>query len=134
MLVCGIDPGNNGAVCVLDSSNPTSPALLDFYKSSTYDIATWIHQQNPDVIWIEELHSIYHVTAKSNFGLGRSVGIVLSIAEIIKKGHSLVVDYSLTLSCYNPTDSGLACGKCDSCKFRKEGFKDAGLPDPTKYK
>ena len=86
MLVCGIDPGNNGAVCVLDSSNPTSPALLDFYKSSTYDIATWIHQQNPDVIWIEELHSIYHVTAKSNFGLGRSVGIVLSIAEIIKKG------------------------------------------------
>ena len=55
-------------------------------------------------------------------------------AEIIKKGHSLGVDYSLTLSCYNPTDSGLACGKCDSCKFRKDGFKNAGLPDPTKYK
>ena len=55
-------------------------------------------------------------------------------AEIITKGHSLGVDYSLTLSCYNPTDSGLACGKCDSCKFRKDGFKDAGLPDPTKYK
>ena len=60
--------------------------------------------------------------------------ITMTKAEIIKKGHSLGVDYSLTLSCYNPTDSGLACGKCDSCKFRKDGFKDAGLPDPTKYK
>ena len=60
--------------------------------------------------------------------------IEMTKAEIIKKGHSLGVDYSLTLSCYNPTDSGLACGKCDSCKFRKDGFKDAGLPDPTKYK
>ena len=60
--------------------------------------------------------------------------IKMTKAEIITKGHSLGVDYSLTLSCYNPTDSGLACGKCDSCKFRKDGFKDAGLPDPTKYK
>ena len=60
--------------------------------------------------------------------------IKMTKAEIIRKGHSLGVDYSLTLSCYNPTDSGLACGKCDSCKFRKDGFKDAGLPDPTKYK
>ena len=60
--------------------------------------------------------------------------IKMTKAEIIKKGHSLGVDYSLTLSCYNPSDSGLACGKCDSCKFRKDGFKDAGLPDPTKYK
>ena len=60
--------------------------------------------------------------------------IKMTKAEIITKGHSLGVDYSLTLSCYNPTDSGLACGKCDSCKFRREGFKNAGLSDPTKYK
>ena len=60
--------------------------------------------------------------------------IKMTKAEIIRKGHSLGVDYSLTLSCYNPTDSGLACGKCDSCKFRKDGFKNAGIPDPTKYK
>ena len=86
MLICGIDPGNNGAVCILDSNNPTSPALLDFYKSSIYDITKWIHSQNPDVIWIEELHSIYRVNAKSNFGLGRSVGIALSMAEIVKQG------------------------------------------------
>ena len=60
--------------------------------------------------------------------------IKMTKAEIIRKGHSLGVDYSLTLSCYNPTDGGLACGKCDSCKFRKDGFKKAGLSDPTKYK
>ena len=60
--------------------------------------------------------------------------IKMTKAEIIRKGHSLGVDYSLTLSCYNPTDGGLACGKCDSCKFRKDGFKNAGLSDPTKYK
>ena len=46
--------------------------------------------------------------------------IKMTKAEIIRKGHSLGVDYSLTLSCYNPTDGGLACGKCDSCKFRKD--------------
>ena len=69
----------------------------------------------------------------SNFSIHTPL-IKMTKAEIIKKGHSLGVDYSLTLSCYNPSDSGLACGKCDSCKFRKDGFKDAGLPDPTKYK
>ena len=60
--------------------------------------------------------------------------IEMTKADIIKNGHELGVDYSLTLSCYNPTSKGLACGKCDSCKFRIEGFRQAGIPDPTKYK
>jgi len=86
MRVCGIDPGNYGAVCVIDSTDLSSPALLDFHRSSTYDIANWIHSQSVDVVWVEELHSIYQVTAKANFGLGRSVGTALTIAEIINKG------------------------------------------------
>ena len=49
--------------------------------------------------------------------------INMTKAEIIRKGHNLGVDYSLTLSCYNPTNSGLACGECDLCKFRRDGFK-----------
>jgi 7-cyano-7-deazaguanine synthase len=53
--------------------------------------------------------------------------------EIIKKGIKLGVDFSLTHSCYNPTPSGYACGKCDSCLFRIKGFKEAGIKDPTKY-
>ena len=59
--------------------------------------------------------------------------IHLSKAEIIKKGVELGVDYSLTRSCYDPSSDNLACGKCDSCLLRKQGFEDAGIVDPTKY-
>lgn len=59
--------------------------------------------------------------------------IHLSKAEIIKKGFSLNVDYSLTISCYDPDDQGLACGKCDSCRLRASGFTNARIPDPTRY-
>ena len=54
-------------------------------------------------------------------------------AEIIKIGTDLGVDYSLTLSCYDPDSHGRACGRCDSCQLRKRGFKEAGIPDPTHY-
>ena len=57
----------------------------------------------------------------------------LSKAEIIKLGVSLGVDYSLTTSCYNPDESGRACGRCDSCHLRRYGFRAAGVPDPTIY-
>ena len=53
--------------------------------------------------------------------------------EIILKGIELGVDYSLTISCYQVSSEGLACGKCDSCRLRKAGFENAGLSDPTKY-
>ncbi len=54
-------------------------------------------------------------------------------AEIIQIGAALSVDYSLTLSCYDPDTEGSACGRCDSCLLRKRGFKEAGIPDPTCY-
>ena len=54
-------------------------------------------------------------------------------AEIIRIGMALGVDYSLTLSCYDPDAEGRACGSCDSCLLRKRGFKDAKVPDPTRY-
>ncbi len=57
----------------------------------------------------------------------------LSKAQIIRKGHELGVDYSQTLTCYNPDAAGLACGKCASCTLRKQGFAEAGLPDTTRY-
>lgn len=60
--------------------------------------------------------------------------IYLSKAETIQLGHSVNVDYALTVSCYQATDDGLACGKCDSCGLRKKGFSDAGLMDETRYK
>lgn len=55
-------------------------------------------------------------------------------AEIISAGTSLGVDYSQTVSCYQASIDGLACGKCDSCRLRIEGFNQAGISDPTRYK
>ena len=54
-------------------------------------------------------------------------------AEIILAGRALGIDYAMTLSCYDPSADGLACGRCDACQLRRKGFIDAGLPDPTRY-
>ena len=59
--------------------------------------------------------------------------ISLSKAAIITLGKSLGVDYSLTTSCYDPTESGEACGRCDACQLRLKGFTEAGLEDPIRY-
>ena len=59
--------------------------------------------------------------------------IDLSKADIIRRGMALGVDYSLTVSCYQADDTGRACGVCDSCRLRQEGFAAAGMPDPTRY-
>ena len=53
--------------------------------------------------------------------------------DIISAGLALGVDYSLTVSCYQATEQGLACGRCDSCRLRRQGFIDAGVADPTRY-
>ena len=57
----------------------------------------------------------------------------MSKADIIRKGTELGVDFSLTHSCYDPSAEGLACGKCDSCRLRLAGFREAGLTDPIRY-
>jgi len=59
--------------------------------------------------------------------------IDLAKADIIKRGTALNVNYALTISCYQADENGLACGKCESCRFRIEGFEAAGLADPTRY-
>jgi len=59
--------------------------------------------------------------------------ISLSKAQIIQLGARLGVDYALTVSCYQATDEGFACGRCDSCRLRAEGFVRAGIEDPTLY-
>lgn len=69
---------------------------------------------------------------------GRPIRIIapllkLTKAEIIRMGTALGVDYSLTHSCYDPDEAGRACGRCDSCRIRRKGFEEAGIPDPTLY-
>ncbi|HLW74597.1 MAG TPA: 7-cyano-7-deazaguanine synthase QueC [Gammaproteobacteria bacterium] len=60
--------------------------------------------------------------------------VKLSKAEIVRLGTGLGVDYGLTVSCYTADRQGQACGACDSCRLRRQGFVDAGLPDPTSYR
>ncbi len=59
--------------------------------------------------------------------------IALTKADIIRKGIALGVDYALTVSCYQATDDGLACGQCDACRLRRAGFEQSGVSDPTRY-
>jgi 7-cyano-7-deazaguanine synthase len=64
----------------------------------------------------------------------RSPIVELSKAEIIRRGTALGVDYAKTVSCYDADSEGRACGRCDSCRLRREGFTQAGLADPTRYR
>jgi 7-cyano-7-deazaguanine synthase len=60
--------------------------------------------------------------------------IGMTKADIIRTGARLGVDYALTVSCYAPDAQGGACGRCDSCRLRRKGFQEAGVPDPTRYR
>lgn len=60
--------------------------------------------------------------------------ILLSKREIVERGAALGLDYAMTLSCYDPSDAGEACGHCDACQLRLKGFREAGLEDPARYR
>jgi 7-cyano-7-deazaguanine synthase len=88
--------------------------------------------------FIEAFQNLANLAIASSTEEGRSVTIhapliEMSKAEIIRLGTRLGVDYSLTTSCYDPDDVGRACGACDSCLLRAQGFVDAGMSDPTFY-
>ncbi len=72
------------------------------------------------------------VEGKSRFKIHTPL-IRMTKAEIIRTGHALGVDFSLTWSCYEPSPDGRACGLCDSCVLRKKGFAEARLMDPLRY-
>jgi 7-cyano-7-deazaguanine synthase len=59
--------------------------------------------------------------------------IQLSKREIVELGLSLGVDYELTLTCYDPSPEGAACGRCEACLLRLKGFREAGIEDPAPY-
>ena len=87
--------------------------------------------------FIDAFQALIHVATKAGvegqFIQLQTPLIHLSKAETIAMGLQLGIDYSHTVSCYQSTDEGLACGRCDSCFLRKQGFQEAGLADPTRY-
>ncbi len=89
--------------------------------------------------FIEAFQAMANLATKSSTEDGRPIRIHAPLiswtkAEIIARGNELRVDYSLTVSCYDPSDEGLACGECDSCQLRRQGFAEFGVADPTKYR
>ena len=87
--------------------------------------------------YIQAYETMANLATKAGIG-GKKLNIhtpliTLSKAEIIRLGMNLDVDYANTVSCYSADDLGRACGKCDSCYFRKQGFFDAKVEDPTLY-
>ncbi len=72
------------------------------------------------------------VTGEGKFNIHAPL-IEMSKADILRTGVRLGVDYALTTSCYDPADDGAACGRCDACILRRNGFEEAGIEDPTRY-
>lgn len=88
--------------------------------------------------YIEAFRQLANLATKSTTEDGGKLSIYtplihLSKADTMKLGLDLGVDYSLTVSCYQATPEGLACGRCGSCGLRKKGFADLGVSDPTHY-
>jgi 7-cyano-7-deazaguanine synthase len=87
--------------------------------------------------YVEAFQRMANLATKSAVE-GRTISIHaplidLSKAQIIREGLTLGVDYGMTVSCYQADSNGRACGLCDSCRFRREGFEAAGIADPTHY-
>lgn len=88
--------------------------------------------------WLSAMQEVARLGTKAGVS-GEPVSLTapllaMSKADIIRRGTALGVDYSLTLSCYDPGEQGLACGACDACVLRRRGFAHAGVPDPTRYR
>jgi 7-cyano-7-deazaguanine synthase len=88
--------------------------------------------------FVRAFQELANVATKAAVEEGRAIAVAapligLSKAQIIRIGAQLGVDYAQTRSCYDPTPDGLACGACDSCRLRRQGFDAAGVADPTAY-
>lgn len=88
MRICGIDPGAKGAMCVLDSTNPTCTDIFEFHRKTPYAIANWLYHQQVDCIWLEDVHALHGSAAKATFNFGKNVGYITAISHVIIKDDS----------------------------------------------
>lgn len=81
MLIVGIDPGAKGSVCLLDTTS--SQAEFMDLKRPLPDIYDWLVESQPDALWIEDVHSLYGMSARSNFSFGKALGTVETLASLV---------------------------------------------------
>ena len=94
-------------------------------------------EQQPMDWYVEPFEQLANVATKAGVeGAGIRIHAPLmdmSKADIAREGQRLGIDFAQTVSCYNADPHGRACGHCDACQLRAQGFREAGLPDPTRY-
>ena len=130
MLVVGIDPGTNGAIAVLDSANPDSVALLNLKNNEVWYIWHWLNDlklvEKKCRVWVEDVHSMYGMSAKSNFGFGRNFGTVLTIGELLTGTFPRTVTPKIWQKYIGVTVKGKAIKK-DVAKIAKGLYPNAEL-------
>jgi 7-cyano-7-deazaguanine synthase len=105
-----------------------------FFGANAIDYSGYPDCRPEFVLAFERLANVATKAAVEGARLALHAPLIdLTKAEIIGRGVALGVDYSITVSCYQATDSGLACGRCDACRLRRAGFDGAGVPDSTRY-
>ena len=136
MLIAGIDPGTNGAIAVLDSENPDSVALLDLKKKNPTEIYEWFYYDicsteqtdTPNIVymWIEDVHSMHGMSAKSNFGFGKNVGMINTVAELVTKDSPNMVTPKIWQKYIGVTVKGKAIKK-EVAKIAQDLYPNAEL-------
>jgi len=129
MLIAGIDPGTNGAIAVLDSENPDSVALLDLKNNSIIDIHNWLVEKfdyKLRIFWIEDVHSMFGMSAKSNFGFGKNIGKITAVAELYNHELSITVTPKVWQKFIGVTAKGKAIKK-EVAKIAQRLYPNAEL-------
>ena len=115
-------------VIAIDQGTTSSRTIVFDHSGSIVSVGQLEHEQIfPKAGWVE--HDPMEIWNNTREVIGQA----LSKADIIRAGHVLGVDFSMTVSCYQADAQGRACGACDSCRIRRAGFEAAGLPDATRY-
>ena len=107
MRVAGIDPGAHGAMCVLDSNDPAYAEVFDLHNTTPYEAADWLFKQQVNIVFIEDVHSLHGMSAKSNFNFGYAVGLVNTISNIVLRGsHPILVQPKAWQQAVGVTEKG----------------------------
>ena len=139
--VISVDADAKGNIWVFHRNQPP---ILEFNASGTLinsfgtDMFVQAHGMTIDRdgnVWVTD-SQVKDGKGQQVFKFSPEGKLLLSLgkADIIRRGTKLGVPYELTWSCYDPVPVGRACGRCDSCRLRAAGFRDAGVPDPTRYR